>query len=121
MFSSQPEYKILVQLASSGQLIPQPQNFINDTCHDHVRKIFMPTVYELYAYQLQQKKRAIFIPLSEVLKLNLPNLHFSPLHWTSKVDDHLGRSLIDCSNRTFGCNRNSEEILYHYQKNYMVK
>ena len=55
MFATQPEYSALIGLAKNGLHIPQPSNFINDTNHDHFRKNFMPTVYELHAYQLYQK------------------------------------------------------------------
>ncbi len=43
---------------------------------------------------------------------------FQSLHWTSKVNDHLGRFQLDCSNRTSGYNLNSEESLQLPQEIY---
>jgi hypothetical protein len=68
---------------------------------------------------LVEKGRAIILPVTELLKLNLPQLHFSPLHWIPNVDDVLGRFNIDCSNSLEGSHLNTdEEALLQLSKEY---
>jgi hypothetical protein len=68
-------------------------------------------VFQRHAYSLVEKGRAIILPVTEFLKLNLPQLHFSPLHWVPKVDDVLGRFIIDCSNSLEGSHLNTDDAL----------
>jgi hypothetical protein len=103
IFLNTPDYQILHEFAT---FTPDP-----DVSHIERNDKHLHPLFWKHAYKLFLKNRAIFLPLHIVRKLDLPNLHFSPLHWTTKVDDDLGRLLFDCSNRSYGRNLNSPEAL----------
>lgn len=119
-FSDQSNFDILKDIASNGIRIFQQHSFVYDKNIDHIKRPSnncLSNVFQKHTYNLIEKGRAIVLPIQELLKLNLSNLHFSPLHWVPKVDDDLGRFIIDCSNSIEGSHLNTDESL-EFAKHY---
>ena len=108
--SGDPEFDILLTLASNGAVVKVDPLFVPVPSPDRVRLSHsqLGNCLEKHLVKLWSKGRGIALPFDKLTQSQLCGVHISPIHWTSKVDSDDGRFLVDLSHRSTGSVVNSE-------------
>jgi len=104
LFSADPEYDTLRDIAAHGARIEVPPEVILDREPPPFRKkqIRMPLTVQKHARKLWQKGRGIILRAEDIPVDERPSISYHSSHWTSKSDDDprkaaAGRWLLDCA------------------------
>jgi len=118
MFSDDPEFNTLLELASTGARVPIEDDFVLQGSPEPLRKLHvrLGQCIPKHAFKLWQDGKALLFKIADVLTCRL---HFNNSHWTAKpgVDD--GRYLFDCANIANGSTINSEFAFEAAEERYL--
>ena len=106
-FTDDEEWDKLFELASTGAVIDVGPDFVPTTIPEHPRPLLrkLQHTFSKHAFDLWKKGQALLLPLDIVLS---GDVHFNPVHWTSKPGKPEGRFLCDLSNAGSGCVINND-------------
>jgi hypothetical protein len=104
LFSADPEYDTLRDIAVHGARIEVPPDVILDREPPPFREkqLRMPLTVQKHACKLWQKGRGIVLRADDIPVEERPDIAYHSSHWTSKTDDDpqkaaAGRWLLDCA------------------------
>ena len=106
VFINDPEFDILMEIASSGVRIDTDESFACCSNPDATRQIEtrLPNTLAFHAFELWRTGAVLLLPRTI---LNPYKPHYSNVHWVPKPGLDIGRFLGDCSNREVGSPLNS--------------
>jgi hypothetical protein len=94
--SEDPEFEILLTLASTGAVVEVDPSFTPVALPDKVRPSHskLTNCFKKHLFKLWSKGRGIALPFDRLSQVHLSGVHISPIHWTSKIDSDDGRVLV---------------------------
>lgn len=108
VFSLDPEFDTLLQLAREGASVPIDDEFVVQSAPEPLRKLHLRLgdCIPQHAYKLWSSGKALLFRIADLPRQLV--LHFNNSHWTPKPDSVYGRYLFDCANIAWGSSINSE-------------
>lgn len=118
VFSSDPEFDTLLQIAKQGASVPIEEEFVVQSSPEPLRKLHLRlgACIPQHAFKLWNSGKALLFRIAD-LPCQLI-LHFNNSHWTPKPDSVYGRYLFDCANIAWGSSINSEYAFHLAEMQY---
>lgn len=106
--SSDPDYDRLHDLVG-GMRVFVSQDFQCNNTPPPQRKLYQQVANAVNKILLESWKEGLVFIITRDTAAKLQPLHYSPVHWTTKVGKESGRNLFDSSDDHHGCCLNTDE------------
>lgn len=117
--ATDPDYSIISDLAD-GMRVFTASTFMSNTTPPPLRKLYVQVACAVNKILLDSWKEGLVFILPAQVALQHFHLHYSPVHWTTKVGKKCGRNLFDSSDDSKGPCLNSEEARIMLEKYYGI-
>lgn len=105
---SDPDYNILIDLSSGMRVFHSP-TFCCNNCPPPMRKLYQEVACAVNKILLDSWRDGLVFIFPKSIINKFGDIHYSPVHWTTKVGKESGRNLFDSSDDKHGEPLNSED------------
>lgn len=117
---SDPDYDRLCDLATTGMRVFLSPNFSCNSEPPPQRKLYLQVSKAVNKILFESWKEGLVFILPRRVAQRIQPLHYSPVHWTTKVGKQCGRNLFDSSDDKYSACLNSDEAKLQLEQYYGV-
>ena len=120
VFSGDPEFHTLLELATIGAFVTIEEDFIVQASPEPLRNLHLRLGHCIpqHALKLWEDGKALLFRMADIMTSCV--LHYNNSHWTSKPGVDEGRYLFDCANIANGSSINSEYAFEMAEEKYLA-